>query len=172
MAAGRPSEYNPEFVEQVRKLCLLGATDAELADFFEVCEATLNNWKNAHPEFLESIKSGKRIADAEVAQKLYGRAIGSEWTEEAAIKVKTVHYENGKRSMEEEKVVTIPVKCAAPPDTTACIFWLKNRKSSDWRDKQDIAVTGTLTVNVLDEILNGDSDPQPAAESEDTQQPD
>lgn len=73
---GRPAKYKEEYDEQVRKLCLLGATDKELADFFNVCEATINNWKNKHPSFLESIKKGKHVADATVAEKLFHRATG------------------------------------------------------------------------------------------------
>src|ERR1051325_6581857 len=74
--AGRPTEYKPEYCVQVEKLCKLGATDKELADFFDVTEQTINNWKSEHDEFFESIKRGKVLADAEVANKLYHRAIG------------------------------------------------------------------------------------------------
>ena len=63
MAGGHPTDYKPEYPEQARKLCLLGYTDVELAGFFEVCERTINNWKVEHPEFLQSIKSGKVEAD-------------------------------------------------------------------------------------------------------------
>ncbi|WP_293933302.1 hypothetical protein [Sphingobacterium sp. UBA6645] len=59
----------------------LGATDAELGDFFNVTEQTINNWKEAHPEFFESIKKGKDFADAKVAEKLFHRALGFETTE-------------------------------------------------------------------------------------------
>jgi len=75
---GRPSKFNPAQLEQVRKLCLLGATDKELADFFEVSEQTINNWKSQFPKFLESIKSGKSQADAEVSQSLYNKALAGD----------------------------------------------------------------------------------------------
>lgn len=63
---GRNSALTPwsEFNEQARKLCLLGATDSELADFFGVCERTINNWKSEFPAFLQSIDAGKISADA------------------------------------------------------------------------------------------------------------
>ena len=76
-------------------MCLLGATDLQLADFFGICEKTLNNWKGQDPEFLQSVKAGKVEADAAVAASLYERAIGG--------------------------------------DTTAMIFWLKNRRSGRYR---------------------------------------
>lgn len=116
--------------------CLLGATDEELAEYFSIHVATLYEWKNRYPEFAEAIKSGKRPADQSVATALHGRATGAEWKEEQAIKVKRVEYsESGKRILEEERVEIVEVTRRAPPDTTAAIFWLKNRRATDWRDK-------------------------------------
>ncbi len=132
MTAGRPTLYREEYAEQAYKLCLLlGATDADLAAFFDVTEATVNNWKDQYPEFFESVKRGKAPADMHIAQKLFHRAEGAEWEEEQAIKVKTGPHT--------ETVEVVTVKRAAPPDTTAMIFWLKNRQSKKWRDKIDIA---------------------------------
>lgn len=73
---GRKSEYQKEYADQALKLCLLGAIDKELAEFFSVSVQTLNKWKKDYPEFLESLKKGKNIADANVASRLYNRAIG------------------------------------------------------------------------------------------------
>jgi len=73
---GRPTLYKEEYNEQARKLCLLGATDKELADFFGVNEDSVHEWKKVHPLFSESIRAGKEIADAEVADRLYKRALG------------------------------------------------------------------------------------------------
>lgn len=71
---GRPSRYKSEYSQQAYKLCLLlGATDKNLADYFDVSEATINNWKHQHPEFLESLKAGKEEADARVGESLYQR---------------------------------------------------------------------------------------------------
>jgi len=74
METGRPSEFQPEFVARAQKLCLLGYTDAELAESFDVSETTINNWKRRYPEFLVAIKEGKENADAEVASALFERA--------------------------------------------------------------------------------------------------
>ena len=60
---GRPTAFKPEFADQAAKLCRLGVIDADLADFFDVSEVTINAWKKAHPEFLKSIKASKAIAD-------------------------------------------------------------------------------------------------------------
>jgi hypothetical protein len=73
---GRPEEYMPEYAEQAYKLCLLGASDAVLADFFEVSEMTINNWKKRYDDFYLSLREGKTQADANVAKSLYHRALG------------------------------------------------------------------------------------------------
>lgn len=143
MPAGRPTAYLPEYSEQVTKLCLLGATDAQLADFFEVSETTVNNWKISHPEFLESLRAGKRVADAEVAHGLFNRARGAQYTTSQPFKVKRTEYDDkGKRTAEIEEVICVPVDVVEPPDTNACSLWLRNRDSANWRDKTETAVTG------------------------------
>lgn len=142
MPAGRPTLYREEYVEEAEKHCLLGATDADLCEHFGIGESTLYEWKNKFPEFAEAIKRGKAPANADVAHKLYQRATGAEWIEEQAFKVKTVEYSDGKRLRETEEIKVVEVKRAAPPDTAAAIFWLKNRRPDLWRDKQQHEHTG------------------------------
>ena len=133
--SGRPSDYKPEYTEQVYKLCLLGAIDKDLADFFEVEESTINNWKHDFPEFLESIKKGKRKADANVAERLYKKAMGYQHKED-----KIFQYEG--------QPVIVPTMKKYAPDTTAAIFWLKNRQPKAWREKQEIKHSGELEIEV------------------------
>lgn len=132
----RPSKYRAEFAEQAAKLCRLGATDADMAEFFGVSESTINNWKNDHAEFLEALKSGKVEADATVADRLYQRAIGFQ-------------HEDVKVFLHEGEPVIVPLVKHYAPDTTAAIFWLKNRRPDLWRDKQDIEHLGELPVLVV-----------------------
>ncbi|MGF6211785.1 helix-turn-helix domain-containing protein [Comamonas odontotermitis] len=119
---GRPTAYREEYSDWALKLAKLGATDKDLAEAFEVTEQTVNTWKKVHPDFFESIKKGKTRADAEVASKLFHRATGYE------------HPENDIKSVNGEIVITPTIK-HYPPDTTAAIFWLKNRRPDLWRDK-------------------------------------
>jgi hypothetical protein len=121
----RPSKYNPKMNEQVYKLCLLGATDKQIADFFDVSEQTINAWKKTEPEFLESLKEGKDDADAVIAQSLFHRAKGYSHPEDK------IFNDSG-------SPLVVPTTKHYPPDTTACIFWLKNRQPTLWRDKQEI----------------------------------
>ena len=72
--AGRPlgaDTYKPDFDAQAEKLCRLGATDAELADFFGVLVSTINAWKTRHVDFLQALKGGKTEADDRVERALY-----------------------------------------------------------------------------------------------------
>lgn len=126
---GRPSRYKDEYAAWAEKLTKLGATDADLADAFEVSEQTIGQWKKAHVEFSLSLKRGKHFADAEVANKLFHRATGYE------------HPEDDIRAVNGEIVITPTIK-RYPPDTTAAIFWLKNRRPDEWRDKVQQEVTG------------------------------
>jgi len=137
MAGGRPTAYKPEYAAQAEKLSLLGATDIQIADFFGVSERTLNTWKLKHPKFLQSLKSGKDEADVMVERSLYRRAIGFEYD---AVKI---------FCSKEGLVTEVPFREVVHPDTTACIFWLKNRKRDDWRDKQEHEHTGKVTLESL-----------------------
>jgi hypothetical protein len=138
---GRPSKYKPEFTEQAKKLCRLGATDADLAKFFLVAESTLHLWKTEHAEFSEALKEGKEMADAEVADKLFKRATG--YSHEA---VKIVASPDGRQ-------VQVPYTEHYPPDTTAAIFWLKNRRPDLWRDQKVIDATVTHKTELTDADL-------------------
>jgi hypothetical protein len=155
-AVGRPSDYKPEFADQAAKLCRLGATDVEIADFFEKDERTINRWKIDHPEFCQALKAGKISSDMEVADRLHQRAMGFEYEEAEAHTLKTVEYENGKRVLETQRLEIIMVKRVVPPDTTACIFWLKNRRKVEWRERQeapqrgDDDATEVITLEISD----------------------
>lgn len=140
----RPSKYDPKFDDMAYKLCLLGATDKDIADILEVNQDTVNEWKKVHPSFSESLKKGKAIADANVADRLYQRAMGFEHDSEE-IKVVSL---GGKEGSEIERV---PIRKIYPPDPTAAIFWLKNRQPAQWRDKQEVEVKG-LTINLTRDV--------------------
>jgi len=120
MASTAPC-YRPEYAEQGRKLCLLlGATDEELARFFDVSTATLREWLAGLPEFANAVRAGKESADADVADRLHRRAIGYSHEATRVFSDRNVSYVEN-----------------YPPDTSACIFWLKSRRPDRWRDKVD-----------------------------------
>ena len=131
MAGGRPSGFKAEFTEQAEKLAKLGATDMEIADFFEVDVRTINRWKISFPEFCQALKAGKDVADDKVIRSLFQRATGFE-------------HEAVKIFMPANATVPIHTNYRefVVPDTTACIFWLKNRRPDEWRDKQSNELSG------------------------------
>lgn len=127
MPAGRPSDFDETYVSIARKMGELGATDQELADAFDVDVRTIYRWKHEHPEFCQALKIGKDVADDRVERSLYQKAIGYEQDE-----VK-IFMPGGA-----EEPVYAPFRAKIAPDTTAAIFWLKNRRSGDWRDKTEV----------------------------------
>jgi hypothetical protein len=100
---------------------------------------TIDNWKKRYPDFFLALLKGKQEADANAAEALYRNAIGSEYYEEHAVKLKRKIFDDkGKVIRTEEHVQVIPLKKHSRPDTTAQIFHLKNRRPDQWRDvKQD-----------------------------------
>lgn len=142
---GRPSLYKPEYAEQARKYSLLGATDKEMAELFEVAESTFHLWKLEHPDFSESLKKGKVQADANVANRLYQRAMGYEHPE---IDIRVVNQE----------IVETPITKIYAPDPTAAIFWLKNRRPDVWRDKVQQEHSGDLKTTVQIVRFSDDND--------------
>jgi hypothetical protein len=133
---GRPSDYRDEFATQAEKLAKLGATDMEVADFFEVSVRTINRWKITQSAFCQALKEGKEEADAKVVRSLFQRATGFE-------------HDSVKVSFDKEGTPQYaPFREFVVPDTTACIFWLKNRKKDEWREKSEVEVTGNLAERI------------------------
>ena len=100
--------------------------------------ATIKNWAARYPEFLAARKTGKDLADENVERSLYHRAMGYEHDD---VDIRVV----------EGQVVQTPIRKHYPPDATAMIFWLKNRKPKDWRDRQEhTGADGKDLVPVLD----------------------
>lgn len=132
----RPTEYKAAYAEGARKLAQLGATDAEIADFYEVDVRTIYRWKNTHDEFCQALKAGKEIADDRVERALYHRAIGYEQEE---VKIFMPAGAN--------KPVYAPFTAKIAPDTTAAIFWLKNRQPDQWRDVTRTEHAGTIKLD-------------------------
>lgn len=117
------SSFKPEYAEQARKLCLLlGAEDQELARFFGVPIDTLGEWLVAVPEFAIAVHAGRTLADAEVADRLWRRAVGYS---HQAVRIFS-HQGNA---------LEVPYTEHFPPDTSACLFWLKSRQPDRWRER-------------------------------------
>jgi len=131
---GRPTTYKHEYDNQAFKLCLLGHTDEELARYFEIEVSTLNKWKLANPNFVESIKAGREDADAEVSQALYKSAMGYSHPE-------TIYHVVSDGSNLGSSVVATETVKQYPPNERALRFWLMNRQRAKWTEKTEIGFT-------------------------------
>ncbi len=132
---GRPTKYKPEYCKIATAMCALGATDAQLADALDVSVSTVALWKVQHKEFSDARKLPKEEADDKVEQSLYRRAMGYEHDD---VDIRVI----------EGQVVQTPIRKIYPPDTTAGIFWLKNRRAQQWRDKIEQEIKAEVTENI------------------------
>lgn len=138
---GRPTLYKKDYDNQVYRLCLLGATDKEIADAFDVSEATIKNWKSDYPEFLASVTRGKMEADSKVAESTYKLAVGDVF-------------------IREEKLTRageiVSLERQLPPDPAAQRMWLFNRRPKEWKNKVEVKEEISLNLfppkEELDEI--------------------
>lgn len=121
-----------------------GLTDEQIAHNIGIAVKTLYNWKNDHLPILQALKKGKEVIDRQVENALLKRALGYKYEE-----VTEEESEDGfKRKVVIKEVV---------PDTTAQIFWLKNRKPAEWRDKQVVEHEGEKVFSIkLPGDLSGD----------------
>lgn len=122
---GRPSKFTSAFSRQAAVMCKLGATDEQLAEFFGVTVNSIANWKKKHPQFLGALKLGKDEADDRVERSLFERATGYSHPD--------VHISNFQGD-----ITVTPITKHYAPDATSCIFWLKNRRPAEWRERQEI----------------------------------
>ena len=130
---GRPTKYRAEYVDQARKLCELGATDVELAAFFNVSIRSIYQWAAEHEAFSQALRVGKDAADERVKRALYAKATG-------------YTYESEKIFCHEGVVIRVKTVEHVPPSDTAMIFWLKNRQRAEWRDRQEHEMSGTMQI--------------------------
>lgn len=118
-----------------------GLTDEQIAKNMGICRDTLIQWKKRFPDIFDTLKRGKVIVDAEVENALLKRALGYTYTE--TTKERALNPETGKI----ELVTTKEIIKEIAPDTTAQIFWLKNRRPDLWRDKQSMELSGEVKNN-------------------------
>lgn len=174
--SGRKSKYHthvePRLLE-IEGWARNGLIDEQIARNLDVAVSTFNNYKKQFPELMESLKKGKEVVDIEVENALLKRALGYEYTEKkyGTVPMSDEEYyakqqavvqrfklDNPEATIEEIRVVELGVSKyksvlfeektkEVVPDTTAQIFWLKNRKPDKWRDKQDIEHIGNMNVN-------------------------
>lgn len=121
-----------------------GLTEKQIAHNMGVGYSTMREWKKRFPELTQTLSKGKEVVDREVENALYKRALGY-WVTET----ETTTFSDGTTKTTEKRRHIVP-------DTTAQIFWLKNRKPDEWREKNDLTLTPSNGVlESLMELHNG-----------------
>jgi hypothetical protein len=129
MAKGKYEYWlTPEGLLRLESYARDGLTDEQIAAKIGIGYSTLQAWKANYQDIQDTLKRGKEVVDIEVENALLKRALGCTVKEQKLTK--------------DDKIITLEKEI--PPDTTAQIFWLKNRRPDKWRDKQDVQVSGTL----------------------------
>ena len=121
---GRPTLYRLEHASRARELCARGATNPDLAGRFGVARSTIGQWIASHPEFAEAVQQGRDIADATAVESLFTRVTGYNHQAE-----KVFLYRGEPR--------TVTYTAHVPPETRACMFWLRNRRPEDWQARAE-----------------------------------
>lgn len=137
---GAPSKYDPKVhVTLARGLARCGLTMAEIAAEMHVAKQTLYKWRADHPEFMDALNDGRALADLTIEDSLYQRAKG--------YRKKTIR----RRKSPQGEVLEETIE-DIPPDTTACIFWLKNRKPEQWRDRREVDTTQDTDARIKESL--------------------
>ena len=138
MAKGKYEEWlEPEGLLKIEGWARDGLTNEQIAINMGITRETLRVWCNNYSVISVALKKGKEVIDRQVENALLKRALGYQYTETT----KEFVPELGKM------VVTKEVTKEVAGDTTAQIFWLKNRKPNDWRDKRDVEMSGEVKTN-------------------------
>lgn len=130
-----------------------GLSDEQIANNMGIATSTFYEWKKKHVEFSEALKKNKEIVDLEVENALLKKSMGYNVPIMKAFKVKEIIYENGKKVKETEKIEYAEEEVHIPADTTAQIFWLKNRRKEQWRDKVEYEANKD-ELNKVEELLS------------------
>lgn len=137
---GAKTKYSADMVAEAKAMAEAGFTDLQMFEHLGIGRTTFYNWKKLHPEFRDAIKVAKEEPDNQMERSLYHSGHGFEYFEEVPIKVKEIEYDAGRKVKETERVEIVNVKRTVPPNSTAQIFWLKNRRPDIWRDKKEVEI--------------------------------
>lgn len=142
MARGKYQEWlEPDNLLKLQAWARDGLTDEQLAHNMGITARTLYVWKDKYAQISHALKKGKEVVDIQVENALLKRAIGYSYNE--VVRERVIDKETGEYKLE----ITKTIKKEVVPDTTAQIFWLKNRKPNEWRDRKETEISGGLNVN-------------------------
>lgn len=149
MAKGKFQKWlTPEGLLKIQGWARDGLTDKEIAKEIGISKQTFYDWQKKYPDFSDSIKKNKEVADRSVEDALFRKATGYKTKE-------IIRERQWNRTTGQYELVTVKeVEKDVAPDTTAQIFWLKNRKPETWRDKREVLTDGSADARDIDELTN------------------
>lgn len=155
MAEGKYKEWlEADNLAVLTSWSMSGLDLSQIADNMGISQSTLREWRKKYPAISAALKRGRAHADAHVENALYKRALGYDYTED------TYERRENKATGETEMTLIKQVKKHMPPDTTAQIFYLTNRKPDDWkRNRVEVTDDGgdtTTGVVLLPEATDGE----------------
>ncbi len=139
--AGRPSKFSESIGSKIVALYKEGKTDKEVAKLTGISRVTLWQWRRKYPQFLNTIKEAKEVADDIVEACLFARATG-------------YNYMGEKQFFYEGSITRVPVPMHCPPDVGAQIFWLKNRRPEMWRDLKIMQLPNPTAIEKKDKTFS------------------
>ena len=147
MAKGKYQEWlTEEGLLQLESWARDGLTDEQIASNMGITRKTLAEWKTKYSDICDTIKRGKAVVDIQVENALLKRALGYSYDEVTRERVLDYDPSTG-QVVGSHMEITKTVKKEVQGDTTAQIFWLKNRRPEQWRDKRDVSVEGEISTN-------------------------
>lgn len=147
MAKGKYQEWlTEEGLLQLESWARDGLTDEQIASNMGIGYSTLQTWKSKYQDIQDTLKRGKEVVDIQVENALLKRALGYSYDEVTRERVLDYDQSTG-QVVDSHMEITKTVKKEVQGDTTAQIFWLKNRRPEQWRDKRDVSVEGEISTN-------------------------
>lgn len=147
MAKGKYQEWlTEEGLLQLESWARDGLTDEQIASNMGIGYSTLQTWKSKYQDIQDTLKRGKEVVDIQVENALLKRALGYSYDEVTREMVLDYDQSTG-QVVGSHMEITKTVKKEVQGDTTAQIFWLKNRRPEQWRDKRDVSVEGEISTN-------------------------
>lgn len=131
--------YDKKFVKVARQMCVMGATDLELANAMGVTKRSIMAWRNKYPAFARACKVAKKHPDERVKRSLFELAVGYE------MEVEELFQHQG-------KIIRAKTIKKFKPDVWACLKWLFNRDPANWRDRSEVVTTTPDLANAMRDL--------------------
>ena len=136
----------PEGLARIEGWARDGLTDKQIAVNIGISEKSFCRWKDNYPTIVTALKKGKAPVDLAVENALYKSAIGFTKSVKKPMKLR----QRGGN----EVVEYVTEEIYIPPQVTAQIFWLKNRRRDRWKDKPEDSMADGKVSEILQSLYD------------------